>query len=180
VKLARHLRATYPILLATIALVGCIASSTPTPTLTPVPRLTLDLLKNADYRLSDRQIRLTNGIYQERVGFVTPTVQLWDHPLAFADLNSDGVEDAVGILENDGGGSAQVRILVVVLNQDGIPKHVANAGLGDRTKVKNIRVDGKTITLDVVTHRPEDGLCCPTLDATWQFRFEDNKLALLQ
>ena len=100
--------------------------------------------------------------------------------MVFADLYSDGVEDAVGVLEYDGGGSAQVRILVVVLDKDGIPYGVANAGLGDRTRVKNIRVDGKTITLDVVTHRLEDGLCCPTLDATWQFRFEDNKLTLLQ
>ncbi len=179
-RLIRNLKAICINLLAASALVGCIASSLPAPTSTPVPRLTLDLLKNAEYRFGDRQIRLKDGIYQERMGFVTPTIQLWDHPMVFADLNTDGIEDAVGILEYAGGGSAQVRILVVMLNKDGIPYDVANAGLGDRTKIKNIRVDGKTITLDVVTHRMEDGLCCPTLEAIWQFRFEGNKLTLLQ
>ena len=176
----RALKVICIVLLAAFALAGCIATSLQTPATTPIPRLTLDLLKNARYRLGDQQIQLIDGIYQYREGFVTPTIHLWDHPMAFADLNADGVEDAVGILDYAGGGSAQVRIFVVMLNRDGIPYDAANAGLGDRTKIKGIRVDGKTITLDVATHRLEDGLCCPTLDATWQFRLEGSELIRLR
>ena len=181
-KLTRTLKAICIILPAIFALVGCIASSSQTSTSTPVPRLTLDLLKNAEYRypIGDRLVRLIDGIYQEREGFVTPTLHLWEQPMAFADFNADGFEDAAVFLEYGAGGSAHGPSLVIVLNQNGIPYDVADAGLGDRTKIKDIRVDGKTITLDVVTHRFEDGLCCPTLDATWQFRFEGNKLIPLQ
>ncbi len=167
---------------AALALVGCSASSLEAPTLTPNPYLTLDLLKNAEYVFPNggKLVRLTEGMYQEREGFVTPTLQLWEQPMAFTDFNADGLEDAVVILEYDPGGSAQGRILTVVLNQNGMPHSVAYAGLGDRTKIKDIRIDGKTITLDVVTHRLEDGLCCPTLDATWRFRFENTTLTPLQ
>jgi hypothetical protein len=180
--LTRTLKVICIILPATFALVGCIASSSQTSTTTSVPRLTLDLLKNAEYLfpIGDKYIRLIDGVYQEREGFVTPTLQLREQPIVFADLNADGLEDAAVILEFGAGGSGHGPILAIVLNENGMPYEIADAGLGDRTKIKDIRVDGKTIILDVVTHRFEDGLCCPTLDATWQFRFEGNKLIPLQ
>ncbi len=144
------------------------------------PRLTLDLLKNSEYHFIDGPVRLVDGVYQERVGFTTPTLLLWEEPIVFADINSDGFEDAILFLEFYSGGSAHGPILVVVLNQNGKPYDAAESGLGDRTKIKAIRVDDRTITLDVVTHSEDDALCCPTLDATWQFRFENNKLTPLQ
>ncbi len=169
-------------LFAALASVGCIASLSEASTLTSIPHLTLDLLKNAEYIFPNggKIAQLADGIYQEREGLVSPTLHLWEQPMAFTDFNADGLVDAVVILEYDPGGSAQGRILAVVLNQNGTPHSAAYAGLGDRTKIKDIRVDGKIITLDVVTHRFEDGLCCPTLDATWRYRFENNTLTPLQ
>lgn len=164
------------LVLATLLASGCAAR----PAEPPAPQLTLDLLKNAQFRhpIDDRYVQLIDGAYQEKIEPypMTPTLYLWEHPFAFADLNGDGLEDVLVILDYHAGGSGQFRFLAAVLNQNGIPYDVAHAGLGDRTKIKGIHVDGKTIVLDVVTHRWEDGMCCPTLDATWQFRFEDGKL----
>ncbi|MGB8213002.1 MAG: hypothetical protein WCE68_05535 [Anaerolineales bacterium] len=181
-RLTQILKVICIVLLATFALVGCIASSSQIPTSTPIPPLTLDLLKNAEYRYpgEERRVRLIDGFYQESNGIANTSLRLWEQPIAFADLNGDGVEDAIVILDYNPGGAMGFPTLVIVLNQGGTLYDAAEAGLGDRTKIKNIRVDGKTITLDVVTHQPGDGLCCPTLDAIWQFRFESNKLIPLQ
>jgi hypothetical protein len=121
-----------------------------------------------------------NGIYQEREGFVTPTLMLFEQPLVFTDLNADGRGDAVVILDFLAGGSGKFRFLAVMINQNGVPTNVAITGLGDRTEVKDIRVQGDIIALDVLTQHMDDGMCCPTLDATWRFRFENNSLTLLQ
>jgi hypothetical protein len=176
-RLVHILKIISPVLIAAFALVGCSVSLEP-PTLTPSPKFTLDLLKNAKYRypIRGRYVQLANGIYQEREGFVTPTLMLFEQPLVFIDLNADEQEDAVVILDYLAGGSGKFRFLAVMINQNGIPTNVAITGLGDRTIVKNIHVQGNTITLDVLTQSMEDGMCCPTLNATWLYRFEDNKL----
>ena len=129
-KLTRTLKVICIILSATFALVGCIASSSQNPISTPVPRLTLDLLKNAEYLfpIGDKYIRLIDGVYQEREGFVTPTLQLREQPIVFADLNADGLEDAAVILEFGAGGSGHGPILAIVLNENGMPYEIADQG----------------------------------------------------
>jgi len=142
----------------------------------------MDMLKNAEYRYPDnnRPVRLVNGFYQESDGLLTTSLRLEEPPVLFADLNGDGVKDAIVILVYNLGGTADSPTLVIVLNQGGTPDAVAEASLGDRTRIRRLSVEGKTITLEVVVHQPGDGLCCPTLDATWQFRFENNTLIPLQ
>jgi hypothetical protein len=148
------------------------------------PRLTLEALKNAQVRYIDgTYVQLTDGVYKKLdEGFspTTSTLLLLEQPMAFADLNADGFNDAIVILEWNGGGSGSFPFLVVVLNQNGTPFAAADTELGDRTKINDIQINGKIITLEVVMHGPEDGLCCPTLNATWRFRFENDQLIPLQ
>ncbi|MYD93674.1 MAG: hypothetical protein F4Y02_08275 [Chloroflexi bacterium] len=147
-------------------------------------RLTLDQLRNAEYRLpllgdEDTPIQFTDGEGQiafgegatERIhaGIVNDTV-------AFGDLDGDGIADAAVIVFISGGGSGTFIHLVAMLDRDGAPEQAAWAFLGDRVPVRNLAVTGGRIVARIVTHRPSDGLCCPTLEITRTFGLEGDQL----
>ena len=147
-------------------------------------RLTLDQLRNAEYRLpllgdADTPIQFTDGEGQvafgegatERVhaGIVNDTV-------AFGDLDGDGIADAAVVVFISGGGSGTFIHLVAVLDRNGAPEQAAWAFLGDRVPVRNLTVAGGRIVAHTVTHRPSDGLCCPTLEITRTFGLEGDQL----
>ena len=147
-------------------------------------RLTLEQLRNAEYRLPllgdrDTPVRLVDGmgtlVYgegateRETVGIVNDTV-------AFGDLDGDGNADAAVVVFISGGGSGTFIHLVAVLDRNGAPEQAAWAFLGDRVPVRNLAVTGGRIVAHTVTHRPSDGLCCPTLDVTRTFGLEGDQL----
>jgi len=132
---------------------------------TPVP-LTLDALENVEYRgIYEQVVRLTDGSYEGEPfvegGASRPTVNLTD-PHAFGDLNGDGVDDAVVVLVERSGGSGSFVYLAAMINQDGAPENVATQSLGDRAQVRSITIAGSDISVDMVTHGPDDPMCCPT------------------
>ena len=146
--------------------------------------LTLHQLRNAQYRLpllgdEDTPIQFTDGEGQiafgegatERVhaGIVNDTV-------AFGDLDGDGIADAAVVVFISGGGSGTFIHLVAVLDRDGAPEQAAWAFLGDRVPVRNLAVTGGRIVAQTVTHRPSDGLCCPTLEIARTFGLEGDQL----
>jgi hypothetical protein len=57
------------------------------------------MLKNMQYYIGGKYVQLTDGIYQEKIGKMPPTLQLMNQPRVFADLNADGQEDALVISE---------------------------------------------------------------------------------
>lgn len=156
------------------------AVSSPTATAKPAG-LTFDALKNAEYKasfLNNKTIRLADGKYQEKAqaGAATETVVALYPKYALGDLNGDGVEDAVVVLASSGGGSGSFYELAVVLNQGGTPRHVASESLGDRIKLEDISIKAGTIAVEMVTHGPQDPLCCPTLKTTRNFKLQGDKL----
>ncbi len=162
-------------------------ASTPTavvPTRTPAApaALTPDMLKNAEYRsdfTASKKAKLVDGKYEEAAapGSASKiTVQLLAQPLVFADLNGDGLDDAVVVIASSGGGSGTYYTLDVVLNDKGTPKHEAAILLGDRVQVKGLSVKGADITVAMVTQGPKDPLCCPTLDTTVTYRYQNGQL----
>ena len=147
-------------------------------------RLTLEQLRNAEYRLpllgdEDTPIQFTDGEGQivfgegatERVhaGIVNDTV-------AFGDLDGDGIADAAVVVFISGVGSGTFIHVVAVLDRDGAPDQAAWAFLGDRVPVRNLAIAGGEIVARTVTHRPSDGLCCPTLEITRTFGLEGDRL----
>lgn len=147
-------------------------------------RLTLDQLRNAEYRLpllgdEDSLIQFTDGEGQiafgegatERVhaGIVNDTV-------AFGDLDGDEIADAAVVVFISGGGSGTFIHLVAVLDRDGAPEQAAWAFLGDRVPVRNLAIAAGEIVARTVTHRPGDGLCCPTLEITRTFGLQGDQL----
>ena len=71
---------------------------------------------------------------------------------------------------------ARVLGSAAVLDQGGVPVHVASASLGDRVRITSITVQGGTITVDLVTHGPQDPLCCPTLQKVVRYRLVGGQL----
>lgn len=158
---------------------------TPTPTLAPPAALTLEALKNAEYNsdlTASKKAKLVDGKYEEAAapGSASKiTVQLLAQPVAFADLNEDGLDDAVVIIVSSGGGSGSFYSLNVVLNDKGTPRHAASFALGDRVQVKALAVKGLDIAVNMVTHGPKDPLCCPTLEVTNTYRYQTGLLSAM-
>jgi predicted small lipoprotein YifL len=150
------------VLLSLSSLVAC-GQKTPE----PPPPLTVEMLKNAEYKSewpAEGVAKLTDGEYQEEIvpGAASKLViALYPDMHAFGDLNGDGVDDAAVVLATSGGGSGTFISLEAVLNEEGRPKHVASASLGDRAQIKSVAIESGEITVDMVTHGPEDPMCCP-------------------
>jgi heat shock protein HslJ len=183
-SLSRHLHVVVAVFLAGLILVtGCIdltEDEPPTGGSETIPPLTVETLKNALYRgIYTDPVQLTDGQYEGEPfvegGASRPTVYITDAS-AFADLNGDGLDDAVVVLIENSGGSGNFRYLAVVLNQDGDPENVATGLLGDRAQVQSITVDGPDITIEAVAHGPDDPMCCPTQKIIITYRFDGEQL----
>ena len=150
----------------------------------PVAPLTEEALRNASYQSewpTDGNAELTDGVYREKYmeGAASEIVVAMHPMFALGDLDGDGAEDAVVILVASGGGSGSFYSLEAVLNQAGNPHHVASAALGDRAQLESLSVASGRITVEMVTHGPNDPMCCPTLEVTQEYELQGGALVLL-
>jgi predicted small lipoprotein YifL len=173
----------YMFTLALLSLSSLVACGQKTPE--PPPPLTVEMLKNAEYKSewpAEGVAKLTDGEYQEEIvpGAASKLIiVVYPDMHAFGDLNGDGVDDAAVVLATSGGGSGTFISLEAVLNDQGRPKHVATASLGDRAQIKSVAIESGEITVDMVTHGPEDPMCCPTLEVTQKYKLEGDTLVQL-
>jgi heat shock protein HslJ/uncharacterized lipoprotein NlpE involved in copper resistance len=75
---------------------------------------------------------------------------------------ADGQPLAAVVLITDPGGSGTFRYLSAVVRQDGEMVNVATTLLGDRAQIKSLGVEGDEIVVEMITHGPDDPMCCPT------------------
>jgi heat shock protein HslJ len=144
--------------------------------------LSLETLQNAEYELPDIEgpFQLTDGKW-EGEPFVEgaasrPEVYFIPDGYACGDLNDDGNEDATAVLVSMFGGSGSFYYVEAVLNENGEPDDTASVFLGDRLKLESITIEDGTITVKMVTHGPDDPMCCPTQEATKAYRLEGDEL----
>ncbi|MBI3739109.1 MAG: hypothetical protein HY258_08705, partial [Chloroflexi bacterium] len=135
----------------------------PTPS---IPALTADQLRNAQYQLVfqdlHKTVQLTNGAYQNGTDPASPDfvdVRLAE-PMAFGDLNGDGIGDAAVLLAENYGGTGVFVSVVAVLNQNGQPMQAAAEMIDDRPQINSLRIQNGQIYLDAVIHGPNDPGCC--------------------
>ena len=138
-------------------------------------KITLEQLRNAEYPSQwtrSGKAQLVNGQYRESAapGAATEVVVSATNYYATGDLDGDGSEDAVIILESDPGGSGVFFDLVPILNQQGKPRVLAPLALGDRIEVSEISLSNRQVHLRLLKHGPDDPQCCPTLDVTLHYR----------
>jgi hypothetical protein len=186
-----------------VCLVGCIAPTATAPSATPAqssasdaeasdavsetasleaPTLTEEQLANAPYPVDltpSGIIPLENGEYSEPIveGSASELVVTMGQ-VAYGDLNGDGVDDAAVILIADSGGTGTYSYLSPVLNQEGEPEPAPAALLGDRVEVQSLAIAEEEIWVEMVTHGPQDPMCCPTLVVTNSYQLQENQLVL--
>jgi hypothetical protein len=141
-------------------------------------------LRNAEYAsewTASRRVRLRDGRYREPAAPGSAAdiqVSLLDR---IATWTAGGRRYAAVVLVTDPGGSGIFHDLVVVEARRGRPVQLASAALGDRVRVESLtlaRRDGQTeLHVGLVTHGPDDPLCCPTRRVVRAFTWNGRTLA---
>ena len=83
-------------------------------------------------------------------GVVAPQVQLIEDLVITGDLNGDGSDEAVVLLNYAPGGTGQFLYLAVMIEQQGLLANVATEFVGDRVRIRDLRIENSQIVLDVV------------------------------
>jgi heat shock protein HslJ len=138
-------------------------------------------LKNLEYRSQITQsgvAPLKDGEYRESAapGSASETVVRLTGSVATGDLNGDGAPDAAVVLATSTGGSGVFMDLAAVIMQDGRPVNVAIAPLGDRVKINSLTIQDGQIVVDMVTHGPNDPMCCPTQQVVETYELQGDEL----
>jgi len=147
---------------------------------TPAPPTTEEL-RNGEYNIggpASRPITLTDGTYVEHQPPGADAFFDLVEPIAFGDLDGDGINDAAVIFLYHGSFSGRFYSLAAVLNHNGTAKHVATADLRDRVKILALSITDGTITVDLVVQGPGQGLCCPNLPVRDQYKLVGDELML--
>ena len=148
-------------------------TSAPIPTDTTVPPtpapsgLTLDQLKSISFTFTSpdqvqQNVTLSNGKYTSGSDPAAPgyfEVTLLNK-IASADLNNDGAQDAIVIIDENFGSTGDYQFITAVLNQAGQPVVTAMALFDDRPIINGIAIQNGYITVDALVHGPYDPKCC--------------------
>ena len=132
------------------------------------PALAVEALANATYQsqyTESGEATLVDGEYREQAapGSATETVVKLTEHITVVELE-DGQPAAAVILVTDPGGSGTFYDLHVLIAGDGEPTDIATAFLGDRVQINSLSVnENGVIAVDMITHGPDDPMCCPTL-----------------
>ena len=150
---------------------GC--SSSPEP-------LTIESLQNAEYQgIYDGPVNLTEGKYEGEPfveGGASRPLVVFVEPYAFGDLDGDGVDDAAVLLVENSGGSGSFVYLAAVLNSNGSPVNMATTLLGDRAQVEEQTIEEGRIKVKMLTHGPEDPMCCPSQESSETYTLVEDEL----
>jgi hypothetical protein len=151
------------------------------PTQAP-PALTIDVLKNAEYKLpqSSKTVKLVGGRYQGGSGADYIDANLLDQ-VAFGDLNGDGKPDAVVLVAENTGGSGTFISAMVIMDENGQPVQSGSAFLGDRVNITSLTIQpDRKIVITGTIHGPDDPLCCPTFQVTETYQLTKSGLELVR
>jgi len=140
------------------------------------PAPTLQELKNASYKgveAARSAFTLADGKWEgkpyEPGGNSRPSVVFVGDFRLSGDLDGNGAEEAVVLLAANAGGTGEMSYLAIVGRLAGRITNIATAPIGDRVQVRDARIDGRRIVLDVVQAGEGDAACCPgdLVTRTW-------------
>ena len=136
---------------------------------------------NTTYRgidIVEGDITLANGKWEQpdRDGMSGGWVSLSSADM-HGDLDDDGRDEWVVLLDAGGGGSGMYTYLTVFGDKDGSWRQIgAPVVLGDRIDIRDQRVEPGRIIIDVVQAGPDDPSCCPGELATLVYTLTDGHL----
>ena len=105
-----------------------------------------------------------------------PSVTLARDFRLLGDLDGDGADEAVVLLAGSAGGTGEMSYLAVVGRRGGKVANLTTAPIGDRVQVRDARIDGRDIVLEVVQAGQDDAACCPADLVTRIWGFEAGAL----
>ncbi len=158
-----------------------------TATLPPAASLTVADLKNATYRVKDLadlssgtdSFTLTDGQYalnDPALSTDQPVLTVQYQQSAIGDLNGDGIADAAVILVANTGGSGSFEFLAAMVQGKGVLENVDTISLGDRVIIESLAIQDGSINLQMVTHGPQDPMCCPSLKTSATYLLVNGRL----
>jgi heat shock protein HslJ len=151
--------------------------SEPTKAATQAP--TLKEIKNASYSGIEGlkgPVKLVDGRWRGRPykkGSATrPVVSLVGDFRITGDLDGDGTDDAVVLLNYAPGGTGQLLHLAVMARKKGKIQNLATTLIGDRVQIRDVRIEQKRIFVDIIQAGPKDAMCCPGEVTTREWTLE--------
>ena len=70
--------------------------------------------------------------------------------------------------------------LAIVARIEAEPVNLATTYIGDRVQINAIYIEDGQVVLDMITHGPEDPMCCPTQHVIQQFALQDGQLVMTE
>lgn len=123
-------------------------------------------------------IQLIDGKYTETYEDDSETVlsiKLTEF-IAIGDLDGNGINDGAAILMEEPGGSGTFYYLHAINNGGFYIYSIASTFLSDRVKIEDIKIEDGKIYIDMVVHKEDDPMCCPTEEVTKIFELKDSYL----
>ena len=143
----------------------------------------LSELKNATYAgfsVSREPVTLVGGRWEGRPyvqgGSARPSVDFVDDLFRVGKLGHQAAEAAVVFLAESAGGSGTFLYLAVVESKQGRLVNTATAPVGDRVQIRDLRLDGDTIVVNVLQAGAQDAACCPGELANRRWQWAGNRL----
>ena len=140
---------------------------------------TLKEIKNASYSGIEGlkgSVKLVDGKWKGRPykkgSASRPVVSLIGDFRITGDLDGDGTDDAVVLLNYAPGGTGQLLHLAVMGRKRGKIENVATTLIGDRVQIRAVRIEQKRIFVDVIQAGPKDAMCCPGEVTTREWTLE--------
>ena len=106
---------------------------------------------NATFKIEKDTVTLANGRSERPAapGSASAAVTTLDQTMS-GDIDGDGRADSVVILVNQPGGSGSFFYVAALLNPSAGVSATPAILLGDRVKISSVRVDGKTIVVELL------------------------------
>jgi heat shock protein HslJ len=129
---------------------------------------TLKELKNASYSGIEGlkgPVKLVDGRWKGRPykkgSASRPVVNFVRDFRMTSDLDGDGTDEAVVLLNYAPGGTGQLLHLAVVARKKDKIENVATTLIGDRVQIRDVRIEKQRLLVDAVRSGPKDTMCCP-------------------
>jgi heat shock protein HslJ len=121
----------------------------------------------------EEPITLVEGEYEgepfDPEGASRPTVHLITELMPAGDLDGDGVDEVIALVEENSGGTGHFLYIVPLATVDGVVQQLGVAEVGDRVKIRSMGIEDHSIVMETIEAGPDDAACCPTLKKkrTW-------------
>jgi heat shock protein HslJ len=134
-------------------------------------------LRNGTYSgIYDDPVILNDGKFEKSIDGQLISVEYVDDAEMFADLDGDGIEDAIVFLIDRGGGTAAFTYVAAQLNHNGQPVDAGAAMVEDRTQIRSIAIQDGQVSLEITTRGPGDVDCCPSYKTRKIYTLDEGRL----